>query len=194
MPLNKRLKRNNFYPTFKNVKNGNRLFQEKGIIMDKILVLDTETTGLDDNAEILQISAMWGDEVEAINQYVRPVHTVSWPGAERVNHISPEMVANKPTMFELKTKIEKLLNETDIVVGYNLRFDLRMLELNGVKLPFDKTRYVDIMVPFAIVFGEWSDYFQDYKWQKLITCAHYYGYKGDGWHDSMACTSCIVLL
>lgn len=67
MPLNKRLKRNNFYPTFKNVKNGNRLFQEKGIIMDKILVLDTETTGLDDNAEILQISAMWGDEVEAIN-------------------------------------------------------------------------------------------------------------------------------
>lgn len=89
-------------------------------------------------------------------------------------------------MSELKTAIEKMLNAADIVVGYNLPFDLGMLELNGIKLPFEKTRYVDIMLPFAKVFGEWSDYFQDYKWQKLITCAHYYGYQGAGWHDSMA--------
>lgn len=155
-----------------------------GYSLAKVLVLDTETTGLGETAEILQFSAMWGDGKEAMNQYIRPVHSPSWPEAEAVNHITPEMVADKPTLNDKKADIEGLLNEAGIIVGYNLPFDLRMLEQNGIKLP-DKRKYVDLMIPFAAVYGEWNDYFEDFKWQKLITCARYYGYQGGGWHDSL---------
>lgn len=155
--------------------------------MDKVLVLDTETTGLGHRAEILQFSAIHGDGTVAMNQYIKPNHTSSWPLAMSVNHITPAMVMNAPTIDELKDEIENLLGSADIIVGYNLPFDLQMLRQNGVKLPSkDEVKYVDLMVPFAEVYGDWNDYWENYKWQKLITCAHYYGYTGDGWHDSLA--------
>ena len=32
------------------------------------------------------------------------------------------------------------------------------------------------MLEFAPIYGEWSDYFEDYKWQKLTTCTEYFEY------------------
>lgn len=159
------------------------------IPLDKILVLDTETTGIDDKAEVLQFSAIWADGREAANMYIKPVHTTEWPSAMAVNHISPADVADCLPMSEVKGRIETLLGQSRVIVGYNLPFDLDMLYQNGVELPSEEdVEYVDLMVPFAEVFGEWSDYFDDFKWQKLVTCAHYYGYQGKGWHDSLADT------
>lgn len=159
------------------------------IPLDKILVLDTETTGVDAKAEVLQFSAIWADGTEAANMYIKPVHTTEWPGAMAANHISPADVAKCPLMSEVKEKIETLLKQSKAIVGYNLPFDLGMLYHNGIELPSEKdVEFIDLMVPFAEIYGEWSDYFRDYKWQKLITCAKYYGYEGDGWHDSLADT------
>lgn len=159
------------------------------IPLDKILVLDTETTGVDAMAEVLQFSAIWADGTEAANMYIKPVHTTEWPRAMAVNHISPMDVASCPEMSEVKERIEALLRQARAIVGYNLPFDLDMLYHNGVELPKETdVEFIDLMVPFAEIYGEWSDYFDDYKWQKLITCAKYYGYQGDGWHDSLADT------
>ena len=159
------------------------------IPLNKILVLDTETTGVDATAEVLQFSAIWADGTEAANMYIKPVHTTEWPSAMAVNHISPQDVATCPLMSEVKEKIETLLRQSTAIVGYNLPFDLDMLYQNGVELPSEEdVEYIDLMIPFAEIYGEWSDYFDDYKWQKLITCANYYGYQGDGWHDSLADT------
>ena len=33
------------------------------------------------------------------------------------------------------------------------------------------------MLPFAEIYGEWNDYHQSYKWQKLTTAARYVGYE-----------------
>lgn len=40
------------------------------------------------------------------------------------------------------------------------------------------------MLEFAKEYGEWNEYFGDYKWQKLSTAASYYGYKFKA-HDSL---------
>ena len=42
----------------------------KRVPSNQILVLDTETTGLDDEAEILQFSAIWGTGSVAMNIYI----------------------------------------------------------------------------------------------------------------------------
>ena len=161
----------------------------KRIPLDQILVLDTETTGVDASAEVLQFSALWADGREAMNIYIKPTHTTEWPRAMSVNHISPQDVAKCPEISEVKEKIEALMRQSKAIVGYNLPFDLGMLWHNGVTLPSEESvKYIDLMRPFAEVYGEYSLVYGDYKWQKLITCAKYYGYQGDGWHDSLADT------
>lgn len=159
------------------------------IPLDKILVLDTETTGVDSKAEVLQFSALWADGTEAMNIYIKPTHTIEWPSAMAVNHIHPVDVAKCPPMSEVKERIETLLHQSQAIVGYNLPFDLDMLYQNGVDLPSEEdVEFIDLMVPFAEVYGEYSLVYGDYKWQKLVTCAKYYDYQGEGWHDSLADT------
>lgn len=67
------------------------------------------------------------------------------------------------------------------------KFDLSFLEPYGIK-PHGGSEIVDVMMDFAPVYGEWSEYHGDYKWQSLTTCAAYYGYDwGEAQaHDSRA--------
>ena len=46
---------------------------------DRILALDTETTGVGPNAEILQLSVIDGEGAVRMNQYFRPKKNSSWP-------------------------------------------------------------------------------------------------------------------
>ncbi len=156
----------------------------------EILVLDTETTGFSKTDEILQLSIINGDGEVVMNEYFRPEHTRSWYYAEKVNHISPAMVEDKPAISERKREIENILHAAKVIVGYNLPFDLGMLIQSGIYIPSaKKVRYVDLMKPFARTYGEKSEkYPGQFKYQKLITCAKYYGYTEEGWHDSLADT------
>lgn len=100
------------------------------------------------------------------------------------------MVAGKPLISERKLGIEKILHAAKIISGYNLPYDQKMLIQNGIYIPSrSKVRYMDLMKPFAKTYGEPSTrYSGKYKYQKLITCAKYYGYSEEGWHDSLADT------
>jgi DNA polymerase III epsilon subunit-like protein len=160
---------------------------------DKILVLDTETTGFLPDAEVLQVSILDGNGTVRMNEYFRPDHTSAWPGAMAVNHITLAMVADKPSIGERKEEISHLLRHAEAVVGYNIFFDLKMLRQNGIFVPGrSHLRAIDIMGPFSDKYGEEKDLplnkYGHYKYQKLITCAAYYGYDGGGWHDSLADT------
>ena len=152
----------------------------------KIICLDLETTGLDKYAdEILQISAIDGNGEVLINEYIKPERASSWEAAEAVNGISPEMVSECSSIRERLPEIQNLINAADLVVGYNIDFDLGFLRQAGVSIPKEAVIY-DVMTAFAEIYGEWNEYFHDYKWQKLQTCAEYYGYTGDGsFHDSL---------
>lgn len=142
---------------------------------NKYIVLDTETTGL--NAaedELLQVSIIDNEGAVLFDSYIKPTQHTEWAEAERIHHITPEMVANAPTIAEVMPEINDILNRYDKIVGYNLKFDKAFLENNGAE--FLSTEYADVMKMFAPIYGEWNDQRGSYKWQKLTIAADYYGY------------------
>mgnify|MGYP000119775375 FL=1 len=142
---------------------------------NKYIVLDTETTGL--NAaedELLQVSIIDNEGTVLFDSYIRPTQHTEWAEAERVNHITPEMVADAPTIAEVMPEINDILKRYDKIVGYNVRFDADFLKHNGAE--FSNAEYADAMKMFAPIYGEWNDQRGSYKWQKLTAAADYYGY------------------
>ena len=142
---------------------------------NKYIVLDTETTGL--NAaedELLQVSIIDNEGTVLFDSYIRPTQHTEWAEAERVNHITPEMVADAPTIAEVMPEINDILKRYDKIVGYNVRFDADFLKHNGAE--FSNAEYADAMKMFAPIYGEWNDQRGRYKWQKLTAAADYYGY------------------
>ena len=99
---------------------------------ENYIVIDTETTGL--NAaedELLQVSIIDNEGAVLFDSYIRPTQHTEWAEAERVNHITPEMVANSPTIEEVMPEINDILKRYDKIVGYNVRFDADFLKHNG---------------------------------------------------------------
>ena len=148
------------------------------------VIFDIETTGLNyDEDEILQFSAINENGEVLLNTYVKPECHESWPNASKINGITPEVVKDAPTFTEIINDIQDIFNSADELIAYNGEFDKTFLQRQGIVISND-TPYFDVMLEFAPIYGEWNDYFGEYKWQKLITCAKYYGYKYNA-HDSL---------
>lgn len=137
----------------------------------KIVVIDTETTGLDKmNDEPVSIAMIDGEGIIILDTLVKPLMKRSWEGAQRIHGISPEDVEDAPYMVELRPTIEKAIGEADLVVGYNLQFDLGMLNQ-----AVEPSKQFDVMREFAKVHGQVRDD-GSRKWSKLAECAAHYGY------------------
>lgn len=182
-----------FFNLFKTEKTNSiqthRRYHKTLLEMDKskVICLDIETTGLDIyNDEIVQLSIIDGNNNVLFNDYIKPERKTKWKDAEKIHGISPKMVRNKPTIRDVLPYINSVLENAECIVGYNSNgFDIPFLQANGVVFPNESTtEYVDVMKNFAVIYGEWSDYFCDWKWQKLEKCARFYGYKFNP-HDSL---------
>lgn len=101
------------------------------------IVIDTETTGLEADDEILEFAAVGSDQSILWHSLVKPVRHTEWPKAQVINKIGPEDVEFALTAAEQSLHITDLLSSCKAVVGYNVRFDLRMLTQSGITLPED---------------------------------------------------------
>lgn len=156
----------------------------------KEIVIDTETTGLDMfEDELLQVSIIDTDGNVVFDSYIKPIRHSEWYEAQAVNNISPAMVADAPSIYEKAAEINAIISQADLVIGYNVDFDLMMLANSGV-ISTKGVKSYDVMEQFAEIYGEWSEWHQNYKWQKLTKAAEYFGYdwgrqKGKA-HNSLA--------
>lgn len=149
------------------------------------IFLDTETTGLDPaRDELVEIAIVAENGEVLLNSLVRPVHNKSWPVAQDIHGISPEMVTDAPTLDELMPAIKAIV-KGNVLVIYNSEFDLGFLP------DLEPAAVHCCMRSFAYEYGEWSDYFGSYKWQSLSVAAAYVLFDDVPNHralaDSLAC-------
>ena len=148
-----------------------------------ILVLDTETTGLDPKKdELLQISMIDGYGAVKLNTFCKPENVTEWPKAMEVNGITPEKVATELAPKNFKATVQRLIDDADVLVHYNGKFDLKFLSEIGVVVPEDKKQF-DVMKAFAPIYGEKFKN-GNYKNKKLVDAATYFKYDFDA-HDSL---------
>lgn len=139
----------------------------------RYIVIDTETTGFGADDEVLALAVVdeRGNEVSSMK--FRPQRKRSWPEAERVNHISWDDVANCPSITDFAAEMAALFSGMFVIVGYNVKFDLRMLEQSGVKV--GNCRTVDVMR----VYKDMAD-----GKHRLVDCAKHFGYEFKA-HDAL---------
>lgn len=149
---------------------------------ERVLCVDVETTGLDpEKDEILQLSMVDGNGDVLFSSYLRPDHRRRWPKAQEVHGITWTMVKDAPTMDEVRGEVQSLIDTSELIIGYNISFDQRMLKTAGVR--FGVRLIYDVMEDYAQVWGRWSDRKGDYLWAKLSEAARRFGIPLDA-HDA----------
>ncbi|MCH3943030.1 MAG: 3'-5' exonuclease [Atopobiaceae bacterium] len=168
----------------------------KSVPHDKVVCVDTETTGLDpDKDEILQMSFVDGDGNVLFDSLIKPAHRKRWPKAQEINGISPADVKDKPMVEDVADRVRDIISNADVLVGYNLDFDVQMLGSAGIGI--GTTKRFDVMPEYARAHGKWNDYYGDYTFVKLTTACHHYHIKfdpHDSSQDAMATIRCFYAL
>lgn len=149
------------------------------------IVIDTETTGLDPlDDEILQLSIIDGDGNTIIDRKYKPERTQAWPEAERINHISPASVADRPGIGTDLDEIQLILDRATEVCVYNAEFDLAFLGELGLRM--DLAKVTDTM-------REYGAKYHGTQYWKLENAARECGYRYHA-HDSLAdCHATLVV-
>jgi DNA polymerase-3 subunit epsilon len=161
----------------------------KGLDPKRVVVLDTETTGLkpepEGTDEILSLSIIDLDGTVLFDELVKPENRKRWPKAQEVHGITPAMVKDKKPLKAYGEQLRELWKNIDLVVGYNIEFDSNFIYEAGLCLTPYVTEF-DVMREFAPIWGHWSDYHGDYRWAKLTQCAKHYHVDDFEAHGSLA--------
>lgn len=157
------------------------------------LFLDTETTGLSDMDEICEIAIVDVAGNVLINSLVKPTRLIAAPTSQ-IHGITNEMVAAAPTFKDLLPELERILRGREVLI-YNRDFDMTKIgqsaRANGCGFadgeawywshptgeqapegyPIYHSAWHCAMNLYAMYYGDWNDYHESYRWQRLTSAA-----------------------
>ena len=143
----------------------------------KTVYLDTETTGVSDDDEIVEITIIDDDGEPLINTLVKPVYHSSWPDAQRVHGIAPIDLRHAPTQSQISDDIRKTVKGKRVVI-YNAPYDSKYLpELEDA-------------AEVRCAMREFAD-FNKSKWINLGNATKIVGYEWEGAHRALADTKAL---
>lgn len=147
---------------------------------EQYLILDTETTGLGDADQIVEIAIIDLDGKELLNTRIYTEVPIS-PEASYVNGIKNSDLEGMPTIKELTPRIQELFKDKIILI-YNEVFDVRMLYQSGFEGEF-KSKCMMYL---------YMDYINSDRWVGLQRAMEYEGI--DIVQDHSAFGDCICVL
>jgi DNA polymerase III subunit epsilon len=139
------------------------------------LFLDTETTGLDSNAEIIEIVILESDGTHLFQSLVKP-RTPIPTSATQINGITNAMVEKSPRWVTLWEQIRGIFFNRTIAI-YNADFDLKMIDQTNRAYGLSHWQpgkpVVDVMTIFADFRSIWDPYRSSYKFFRLEEAGKY---------------------
>ena len=130
-----------------------------------IICLDAEFA---DNEELLELSIFNKDGEEFYHSYYKPVHIDDW--RTDIHHITPEMVADSPSFSEESENLQRIFNGADLITGFAVDNDIRVLEHSGITGLGDKA-ILDVKDMYWYIKGRETE-MSPFGVPSLIVCAN----------------------
>lgn len=148
------------------------------------VILDTETTGLDAAARIVEFSCIDRAGTVLVNSLVNPGVPIP-PAASAIHGITDADVADSPRFIDLWPQVWATLREAERILIYNGSYDSRLIRQSlegtaGTLAQVDTLRYGCIMHLYARFYGAFNEYWDSYTWQKLGQAVNQCGLTWDG--------------
>ena len=133
------------------------------------LFMDTETTGTDELAEIIEIAIVDHEGNPLLCSLVKPQEIIP-ASASALHGIDNGMVQAAPTWAELWPTLKVLLNGHSVGI-YNADFDIRLMRQSHRRAGLDgqsagMTAFC-IMKLYAEFYGDWNAARGSFRWQSL---------------------------
>lgn len=137
----------------------------------KFVVLDTETTGLDNHSEIIQIAVIDPAGKVLLDTLIQPVNPIP-DDATVIHGIDDDMVADAPMWKDVRPELMRIIDYKSVVT-YNATYDRHMMhrsdETNGLG-EYDyhaRSHWHCAMEWYAALWGEFDGYHANPRWQRL---------------------------
>lgn len=131
------------------------------------LIIDTETTGVDSSAEVVQIAVIDHEGKEVFHSLIKPLSPIP-QSATDIHGITNEAVSCAPLFSTVYDELKELIG-SKLLIAYNADFDKRILaqscRLHG--LPVFSNSWECAMEQYAQYHGDYNDFYHSYRWQKL---------------------------
>lgn len=145
------------------------IHQAQTLLAAHPVYLDTETTGIGANAEVIEVGVVDEDGKLLFTSLVRPRGLIE-PEAMQVHNITPAQVASAPDWVEIWPAVHTALAGRRVGV-YNSEFDLRLLKQTNqrswLRWDLEDTDFFCIMKLYARFYGEWDSKRSSFRWQSL---------------------------
>lgn len=135
------------------------------------VILDTETTGLDSGDVIIEISVIDVAGNVLLDTLVRPLKPIP-PAASNIHGITDDMCAVAPAWIDVVKELMPMLVNASRVVIYNAGYDESMIYQTCSAAGLGRQWIEGIgfecaMTQYAAWYGEWSEYWGNFKYQRL---------------------------
>lgn len=133
----------------------------------QFLILDTETTGLYDDAEAVQIAIINSRGDRIFESLIKPLYPIQ-PAASAIHGITDVMVENAPSFINIYSQLKSILESKKVLI-YNAAFDKRILRQQAKmnNLPEIDFKSECVMGWYSQYYGDWSEWHDSYTWQRL---------------------------